>query len=76
MNPVEKFWAWLRRHLRAMDLKDAVAKRPVLGQTAYRERVKRVMGSVKARNVAMKTLESFRKTCRQVIKKKGGATRG
>ena len=49
---------------------------PVLGKTAYRERVKRVMGSVKARNVAMKTLESFRKTCRQVIKKKGGATRG
>ena len=47
LNPVEKFWAHLRKHLRAMDLKDAMAKRPVLGKTAYRERVRRVVKSAK-----------------------------
>ena len=36
LRPVEKFWSWLRRKLRAMDLKDAVAKRPVLGKMAYK----------------------------------------
>ena len=76
LNPVEKFWSWLRRHLRAMDLKDAVAKRPVLGKMAYRQRVRRVMQSAKARNVAINTWGSFRKTCREVVKKKGKATRG
>ena len=39
LNPVEKFWAWLRKGLRKRDLKDAVAKRPVLGKTAYKARV-------------------------------------
>ena len=59
-----------------MDLRDAVAKRPVLGKTAYRERVRRVMGSIKARNAAIKTLASFHRSCRERIKKKGAATRG
>ena len=76
LNPVEKFWSWLRRHLRAMDLKDAMAKRPVLGKMAYRERLRRVVKSVKARTVAINTLASLRKTCKEVIKKKGAATRG
>ena len=76
LNPVEKFWSWLRRYLRAMDLKDAVAKRPVLGKTAYRERVRRVLQTAKARKCAANTFASFRKTCREVIKKKGRATRG
>ena len=76
LNPVEKFWSWLRRHLRAMDLKDAVAKRSVLGKTAYRERVRRVVQSVTARNVAAKSLAGFRRSCRECIEKKGRATRG
>ena len=76
LNPVEKFWSWLRRHLHQIDLRDTVAKRPVLGKTAYRERVRRVMGSIKARNAAIETLASFRKSCRERIKKKGAATRG
>ena len=59
-----------------MDLRDAVAKRPMLGKTAYCERVRRVMGSIKARSTAIKTLASFRKSCRDCIKKKGAATQG
>lgn len=76
LNPVEKFWSWLRRVLRAMDLKDAAAKRPVLGKTAYRERVRRGLKSAKARKAATNTVNSLKKTCREVIKKKGAATRG
>ena len=48
LNPVEKFWAWLRKHLRKLDLTDAVAKRPVLGKVAYRERGRRVLQTKKA----------------------------
>jgi len=76
LNPIEKVWAWLRRHLRRMDLKDAIAKRPVLGKTAYRERVRRVLKGKKAKNVASRCALSLRKTCRQVVKAHGQATRG
>ena len=59
-----------------MDLKDAMADRPVLGKTAYRERVRRVMKSSKASRIAGRTLLSLRKSCLEVIKKKGAATKG
>ena len=42
-NPVERFWAWLRKRLRAMDLKDAVAKRLVLGKSVYKARVRNLL---------------------------------
>ena len=75
-NPVEKFWAWLRRHLRALDLQDAVAKRPVLGKTAYRERVRRVLHTKKATRVARNCTLGLAKVCREVLRKTGAATRG
>ena len=53
LNPVERFWSWLRRKLRFMDLKDAVAKRPVLGKMAYKSRVRSVRSSQQAQRVAM-----------------------
>jgi len=74
--PVEKFWAWLRKKLRALDLKDAVSKRPVLGKTAYRERVRRVLKSQKARTVAKNCTLGLRKVCKQVVQSGGIATRG
>ena len=76
LNPVEKFWAWLRRHLRALDLQDAVAKRPVLGKTAYRERVRRVLHTKKATRVARNCTLGLAKVCREVLRKTGAATRG
>ena len=39
LNPIEKCWAWARARLRAMDLKDAAAKRRPLGKMTYRARV-------------------------------------
>ena len=38
--------------MRKLDLKDAAAKRSVLGKIAYRERVRRVLPSKKAHKVA------------------------
>ena len=76
LAPVEKMWAWLRKHLRAMDLKDAIAKRPVLGKTAYRERVRRTLKTLKAQQTAKNIANSLRKSCRMVLKAKGAAVRG
>ena len=76
LNPVERFWSWLRRKLRAMDLADAIAKRPVLGKTAYTLRVKRVLKTKKAQSVAAACAKGLRKVCREVLKKKGAASSG
>ena len=76
LNPVEKFWSWLRRKLRAMDLKDAVAKRPVLGKMAYKSRVRSVASSQQAQRVAKACTLGLKKVCREVIRKKGAATTG
>ena len=76
LNPVEKFWAWLRKHLRKLDLKDAVAKRPVLTRMAYRERVKRVLKTRKAQTVARNCTLGLRNVCRKVVRGGGVATRG
>ena len=76
LSPVERFWSWLRRKLRAMDLKDAVAKRPVLGKMAYKSRVRSVCSSQQAQRVAMACARGLKKVCREVIRKKGAATSG
>ena len=54
LNPVEKFWGWARKRLHKMDLVDISAGRVVPGQTAYKERIRRLLASPiaqqKARN--------------------------
>ena len=40
LNPVEKFWGWLRRQLRSKDLADLSKNRPVLFKDKYKARVK------------------------------------
>ena len=71
LNPVEKFWAWLRSRLRAMDLRDAVAKRPVLRKTAYRARVRRLCQTKKAQKVAGNHARALEGVCRIILQKKG-----
>ena len=73
-NPVDRFWAWLRKRLRAMDLKDAVAKRPVLGKTAYKARVRNLCRSKQAQAVASNHAKSLKGVCRIILQKKGGAS--
>ena len=57
-----------------MDLADAKAQRPVLGKTAYRERVRAVCKTQKAQTVAKNQTMLMKRVCRMVLKKKGGAT--
>ena len=71
LNPVERFWGWLRRKLKAMDLADALKKRRVLGKSAYAGRVRRVLKTRKAQSVAASFGKSFKSTCRIVVAKKG-----
>jgi hypothetical protein len=59
-----------------MDLKDALAKKPVLGKAAYRRRVRSVCSSREAQRVAKSCVLGLRKVCKEIVAKKGAATRG
>ena len=76
LNPVERFWAWLRKKLRSMDLSDSVHKRPVLSKAKYTARAKRVLKSKKVKEVGAACFKGLRKVCREVVRKKGAATHG
>ena len=76
LNPVEKFWGWMRKELRRRDLADLVNKRPVLGKMAYKRRIEAVVKSARAQRVAKNYANGLRKVCQEVIKKKGAMTRG
>ena len=60
--------------LRRMDLNDAVAKRPVLGKSAYMARVRRVVQSNKAQAVGAAQAKLMKRVCKKVVRKKGAAT--
>ena len=75
LNPIEKMWAWLRRRLREKHREDLRRKRPVLGRMAFQARVRAVLASAKAQAVASNIAASFRKTCKEVVAKKGDMAR-
>ena len=62
------------RKLRGMDLKDAIAKRPLLGKTAYKARVRAVCSSKKAQTVAASQVKIMKRVCKAIELKTGGAT--
>jgi hypothetical protein len=74
LNPIESFWGWLRQTLRRRDLEDLRLKRPPLGKTAYKQRVRSVLRSKKAQSVAKAKFRNFKKVCQTVWKKKGAAS--
>ena len=76
LHPIEKFWAWLRRYLRALDHADSKACRPVLGKMACKRRVCNVLRSAKAQQQAAACFKGLRKVCREVRRKGGAASRG
>ena len=55
-----------------MDLADAVAQRSLLGKSAYKLRVRRVVQGRLFQRVAAKVALGLKKTCREVIRKGGG----
>ena len=75
LNPVEKFWSWLRRELRRRDLQDYRQKKACLTKAQYIARVRQVLGTEKAQQVAKRIASGFRKTCKEVDDKSGAAAR-
>ena len=76
LNPVEKFWGWVRKRLRAMDLRDLQAKRPPISRTALKHRVRSLVRGAAARRVAKSYMLGLRSTCSEVSRKRGAASRG
>ena len=76
LNPVERFWSWLRKKLRTMDLADAVKKKRVLTKRQYVARVKRILASKKAQKVGSACAQGFRKTCKEMVRFKGNPIHG
>ena len=74
LNSVKRFWSWLRKKLRAVDLQGAVAKRLVLGKIAYKARVRAVCRSKQAQRVAANQEKLMKRVCRQVVLKNSAAT--
>ena len=69
-------WGWLRKEFRKRGLADLVARRPVLGKTAYKERVKRISKNTKAQAVAKKNLGNLRTFAARAVEAQGRAVRG
>ena len=76
LNPIERFWSWLRRKLRAMDLNDLVQKRPALGKAAYKARVIRVLKTRAAQKAASRIALGFQRACKEVVAKKSAGIHG
>ena len=76
LNPIERFWAYLRNRLRLMDLNDDVHKKPVLGKFAYTARVRATVRSLVAQEVAKHIGRGYMNTCNEVVKLKGVASPG
>ena len=76
LNPVERFWNWVRKEMRKKDLEDLRAKRQVIGKTAYKQRLRALLRSRRAQVVAKNNFNSLVKTCALVVKRKGANSRG
>ena len=75
LNPIEKFWAWLRKELRRRDLEDYKNRKPCLGKVQYTERVKQVLKTATAQKEASNIAAGFRSVCKEVAQKGGAAAR-
>ena len=71
LNPVEKFWAWLRKELRRLDLRDLQEKRRLLTKAEHQKRVRDVLRTPKAQRVASNCALNLRKVCKKVCENKG-----
>ena len=70
----EPFWGWLRRELRHRDLEDLRLKRAP-NKAEYKQRVKQVLRTTKAQNVAKAKFRNLKKVCQEIVRKKGAMSR-
>ena len=71
LNPIEKYWSWLRRRIHKQDLQDLRQGKPVPGRMAYIARIRAINRSVQAQAVAARCAQGFRKVCRLIDQNKG-----
>ena len=76
LNPAEKFWSWLRRKLRSLDLADLRAKRAPVNRAQLQACARSIVRSKKANQVARNCARSLKQVCEEVVKSGGKATRG
>jgi transposase len=76
LNPIEKFWSWLRRELTRRDLQDLKNGNRVLAKPEYTKRVQAVLRTRKAQEVAANCVRGFRKTCQKISDSQGAAVKG
>ena len=74
LNPFEKFWAYLRKRLRAMDLQDVEARRPPVGRAQLKARVACILSSAKSKVVSKNLVRGLKRVCKVVLKKRGAAS--
>ena len=75
LNPVEKFWGWLRRELRRLDLGDLREGRPPLTKALYRQRIRYLCETQRAQRAASAFARSLRSVCTEVVQKRGARAR-
>lgn len=76
LNPVEKFWSWLRKELLKRDLADVARRRPALSKVEYVARVRQVCRTQRAKRVAGNCARGLKKVCLEVKRRQGAATSG
>ena len=75
LNPIEMYWSWLRKRLRAMDLDDLRNKRPPVQKFGLKMRVHALLRTTKAKQVAKNCWGTFRSKCLECVRKRGAAIR-
>ena len=75
LNPIEKYWSWLRRRLLEKDLADLRNGRPVPRRVAYIARLRAINRSARAQSVAANCAKGLKKVCRAVVAGRGAAVK-
>ena len=75
LNPIESFCGWLRGELRRRDIENLRLKKPPLNKSQDMLRVRAVLRTVRAQNVAKAKSRNFKKVCREVASKNGAMSR-
>ena len=75
LNPIERYWSWVRRALRTRDLKDLRNGAAALGKTAYKRRLQNLLKSKRAQTVAKATWRTLKSVSKEVVCKKGAMAR-
>ena len=71
LNPIEKYWSWLRRRVLQKDLQDLREGKPVPGRMAYIARMRAINRTQQAQAVAGNCAQGLRRVCRLIVEQRG-----